>query len=55
MKIANEFSNLKEKVKKDKHVMISTANYESLRKYGIACESINDCITKILEQKEVIK
>jgi hypothetical protein len=39
------------KVKKDKHIMISTKNYETLRRYGIACESIDDCITKILAKQ----
>jgi hypothetical protein len=45
-----EFSDLLKvrKTKKPKHVMLSIANYERLRRFGVAGETINDCVTKIL-------
>jgi hypothetical protein len=39
------------KTKKPKHVMLSVENFEKLRHYGLACETIDDCITKILAKQ----
>jgi hypothetical protein len=39
------------KVQKLKHIVISYKNFERLRKFGFANDSMNDVITKILEKK----
>jgi predicted CopG family antitoxin len=35
-----------------KHIIVSYENFEKLRKFGYANDSMNDVITKILEKKE---
>ena len=38
------------KKQKLKHIIVSYENFEKLRKYGYANDSMNDVITKILEK-----
>ena len=40
------------KYKKLKHIVISYKNFERLRKFGFANDSMNDVITKILEKNK---
>jgi len=45
MKIVNK--------QKIKHIVISYENFEKLRRFGYANDSMNDVITKILEKNKV--
>lgn len=38
------------KRQKPKHIIVSYENFEKLRKFGYANDSMNDVITKILEK-----
>ena len=40
------------KSQKLKHIIVSYENFEKLRKYGYANDSMNDVITKILEKNK---
>ena len=42
------------KEKRPKHIIVSYENFEKLRRFGYANDSMNDVITKILEKDKVL-
>lgn len=40
---------------KVKHIIVSDENFERLRRYGYANDSMNDVITKILEKNKMLE
>ena len=47
-----KLNNLK-KIKKDKHLVISSANYEKLRNFGRVGDTFDDVLTKILQNDKL--
>ena len=40
---------------KFKHILVTYQNFEKLRRYGYAGDSLNDVITRILEKNEALE
>jgi hypothetical protein len=41
--------------KRPKHIIVSYENFEILRRFGYATDSMNDVITKILEKNKMLE